>query len=177
MQSHKLIPHPDTPCDAVSGIEVAVQLAPSGDLHLTYTLTANLQALRIPMATTPARVDGLWKQTCFEAFLQSEGAFASREFNFSPSGQWQAYVFTDYRQGGPLEPAPAPTLVRKESANQLTLECVLPAAALPKGNPLHLGLTAVVESADGSLSYWSLCHPPGKPDFHHTDGFALTLHR
>ncbi len=41
--------------------------------------------------------------------------------------------------------------------------------------PLRLGLSAVLEMKDGSLSYWALAHPPGKPDFHHPDSFALTL--
>ena len=39
----------------------------------------------------------------------------------------------------------------------------------------HLGLSAVIEGADGSLSYWALVHPPGKPDFHNADCFALEL--
>jgi hypothetical protein len=25
------------------------------------------------------------------------------------------------------------------------------------------------------MSYWSLEHPPGKPDFHHPDGFTMEL--
>jgi hypothetical protein len=38
-----------------------------------------------------------------------------------------------------------------------------------------LGLSAVVEHADGARSYWALQHPPGKPDFHHPDSFAMQL--
>ena len=30
-------------------------------------------------------------------------------------------------------------------------------------------------AACGGISYWALAHPPGKPDFHHADGFALEL--
>jgi hypothetical protein len=156
---------------------VTANLTTTGALTLTYTLTADLTQLRIPETTTPSRANDLWRHTCFEAFLQGDDAPAYREFNFSPSGQWQAYAFTDYRQGGPLEPVPVPTLERTDSANQLTLECLLPVEALPKGKQLRLALTAVIEAADDSLSYWSLGHPPGKPDFHHTQGFALTLDR
>jgi hypothetical protein len=177
MPSHKLIHHPDTTKPAITAIEVATTFTQSGGLTLTYTLTANLNHFRIPEPTTPTRANDLWRHTCFEAFLQGDDAPAYREFNFSPSGQWQAYAFTDYRQGGPLEPAPVPTLERTDSAGQLTLKCTLPAEALPKVKQLRLGLTAVIEAADGSLSYWSLRHPPGKPDFHHTHGFALTLER
>ena len=45
---------------------------------------------------------------------------------------------------------------------------------LPPGE-LCVGLTAVVESAGGRHSYWSLRHPAGQPDFHHREGFALAL--
>jgi hypothetical protein len=32
-----------------------------------------------------------------------------------------------------------------------------------------------MEERDGRLSYWSLEHAPGRPDFHHPRGFALEL--
>jgi hypothetical protein len=38
-----------------------------------------------------------------------------------------------------------------------------------------VGLSAVIEEVDGSKSYWALRHPPGQPDFHHRDCFALRL--
>jgi hypothetical protein len=40
--------------------------------------------------------------------------------------------------------------------------------------PITLGLTAVVEDAAGALSYWSLHHAPGPPDFHRAD--VRTMH-
>jgi hypothetical protein len=46
---------------------------------------------------------------------------------------------------------------------------------MPHDAPWRLGLSAVIEDTRGSLSYWALAHPPGKPDFHHADGFALEL--
>jgi hypothetical protein len=46
---------------------------------------------------------------------------------------------------------------------------------LPKNLAWRVGVSAVVENADSSLSYWALRHPPGKPDFHHPDCFALEL--
>ena len=39
----------------------------------------------------------------------------------------------------------------------------------------QLGLSCVVEGADGSKAYWALNHPPEKPDFHHDDCFALLV--
>ena len=34
-----------------------------------------------------------------------------------------------------------------------------------------IGLTAVIETADGQLSYWALQHPAARPDFHHRGGW------
>ncbi len=44
-----------------------------------------------------------------------------------------------------------------------------------EGQGLKLALSAVVEDDSGTLSYWALKHAPGKPDFHHSDGFVLEL--
>jgi len=42
---------------------------------------------------------------------------------------------------------------------------------------LRLALAAVIEEKDGRLGYWALRHPPGKPDFHHPEGYTLELRR
>ncbi|NMF90687.1 hypothetical protein GPA26_19635, partial [Aromatoleum petrolei] len=60
---------------------------------------------------------------------------------------------------------------------RLVLDVTLDAAALPQGSPLELGLTAVVETLDGTLSYWALRHPSARPDFHLRDAFTLPLVR
>jgi hypothetical protein len=41
--------------------------------------------------------------------------------------------------------------------------------------PLQLALSAVIEDDRGTLSYWALKHPSGKPDFHHPEAFALEV--
>ena len=48
-------------------------------------------------------------------------------------------------------------------------------AGLWSGVKCRVAISAVIEEADGTKSYWALAHPPGKPDFHHADGFALQL--
>jgi len=98
-----------------------------------------------------------------------------REFNFSPSSEWAAYAFRGYREGGELEVEIAPGIVVRRTGDRLELDAVIRPVFLPPGRSLRLGLSAVVEDADGMLSYWALRHPPGKPDFHHTDAFALQL--
>ena len=46
---------------------------------------------------------------------------------------------------------------------------------LPADGPWRAGLSAVLEADDGTRAFWALAHPPGQPDFHHADAFALSL--
>ena len=42
-------------------------------------------------------------------------------------------------------------------------------------NPELIGLSAVVETTDGTLSYWALAHPRAQPDFHHPVGWTARV--
>lgn len=164
--------HPDTPTSAVQGLAAAIRRQP-GSLSVSYTITGELQRLRIP-APRPARIaERLWQHTCCEMFVALAGEAAYHEFNFSPSGEWAAYRFAGYRAGATLcDETLAPDISVRQSETCLVLECRVRAAATRK---LLLGVSAVIEQLDGSLSYWALRHPPGKPDFHHRDSLALEL--
>jgi hypothetical protein len=156
----------------VQGLAVAIRRQP-GSLSVSYTITGELQRLRIP-APRPARIaERLWQHTCCEIFVARAGEAAYHEFNFSPSGEWAAYAFTGYRSGAVLcDETFAPGISVKRSQTRLVLECRVRVAA---NKSLMLGLSAVIEDLDGTLSYWALRHPPGKPDFHHRDALALEL--
>jgi hypothetical protein len=167
--------HPHSPSQAISEIDVKVEEAKSGSLNLTFSLVADISALRIPGSRSSRRAEHLWQHTCFEAFvMQGEGP-GYREFNFSPSGEWAVYAFHSYRNGGVLEDELCPEIVVHKAMDRLELGAEISQGLLPHGRPLRLGLSAVVEDVDGILSYWALRHPPGKPDFHHADAFALQL--
>jgi hypothetical protein len=87
--------------------------------------------------------------------------------------------FSAYRVGGPVaSPEWSPTLEVRTRGDTLTLTAGVALAKLAAADAsatLRLAVSAVLEARDGSLSYWALRHPPGRPDFHHRDGFALTL--
>ena len=169
--------HPQTPSRAIRGIDVVVGGTLGGILTLTFALEGNLSGLRIPEPRPSRRVDGLWRHTCFEAFVMAGEGPGYREFNFSPSGEWVVYAFRGYRDGGELEVklGPGPGIAVRRTGDRLELDAEIRPDCLPPGRSLRLGLSAVVEDADGVLYYWALQHPPGKPDFHHTDAFALPL--
>ena len=148
---------------------------PGDILTLTFTLKGDISSLRIPEPRSSRRVDGLWRHTCFEVFVMGGAGPGYREFNFSPSGEWAVYAFRGYRDGDELGIERTPEIVVRRSGDRLELDAEISQDLLPAGRPLRLGLSAVVEDTDGVLSYWALRHPPGKPDFHHTDAFASQL--
>lgn len=164
----QLHPHPDTPCEAVERLEAEVTRTAEG-LALRYILTGDLARLRIPPPAAAERTDELWRRTCFEAFAAGEGGGYS-ELNLAPSSQWAAYRFDGYRSGmAPLDiPPPAIEVSRSDDRLELSARVALPGVR-------RLGLTAVIEGADGRISYWAVRHAPGKPDFHHPDCLALEL--
>ena len=173
--SHNLICHPQTPARGIDAIDVRVESTANGILTLGFVLQGDLAALRIPAERPSRQVDELWRHTCFEAFLMVEDGPGYREYNFSPSGEWAFYAFRDYRQAGVAADESAPMIRVQQRTKRMTLEAELPLALPALTRSIRLGLSAVVEAADGELSYWALRHPPGKPDFHHEDAFALQL--
>jgi hypothetical protein len=172
-----LVSHPQTPSQAIQGIDVLVGVTPGDTLTLAFVLECNLSSICIPEPRGSRCAGGLWRHTCFEAFVMAGEGPGYHEFNFSPSGEWAVYGFRGYRDGGKLETELAPKIVVRRTPNRLELEAQISRDFLPQGRPLRLGLSAVVEDADGVLSYWALQHPPGKPDFHHADSFAMQLAR
>ena len=170
--------HPDFRCDAVSRLDVDV-IRSAGRLSLAYRITGAAGGLYLPPSESPARADDLWKRTCFEAFVRPPGAQAYFEFNVSPSRHWATYQFDGYREGMRSPPEAAqPRIEGRVTDDGYALDVALdlsPLPGLPLDAPWHVGVSAVIEAADGGRSYWALTHPPGKADFHHADGFSLVL--
>ena len=181
MTSVSLIPHPDSLGLPTCRLEVDYRWSAEAGLTLCYRLVGELHLLVIPEAQPqPQRSDELWRHTCFEMFIAREGESAYREFNFSPSGNWACYAFDGYRAGmrAPVMDRPLVAHV-EQGVGALDLAVTLPSELICPNvadrTPFCLGLTAVLEARAGRHGYWALQHPPGKPDFHHRDGFVLTL--
>jgi hypothetical protein len=171
--------HPEAYSRAVHRIEARVGWAQGKVLAFTYALTGDLTRLRIPPPGPPRTADRLWQHTCFEAFVAVKGNAGYHEFNFAPSGEWTAYSFQRYRDGTQLDDNKlVPRIAVRNEADQLDLDVTIRLDRLPTippNAPLQLALCAVIEDQNGKLSYWALRHPPGNPDFHHPDCFALEL--
>jgi hypothetical protein len=207
---HPLQRHPASA--APPGIAVAVRRLPADEprrpLRLRYEVAGDAASLRWPAplgAAPPAPEDGLWRGTCFEAFLAAPEAAGTGyvEYNFAPSGAWACYRFDGYRAGMRPQPCAVPPRIAVfPEAGATVVEVAAPwpapdpapyevpaptramspgTAGFRPGGPadaprrVRLGLTAVLQAADGSLSYWALRHPSAQPDFHNADGFQLEV--
>lgn len=168
--------HPDSRSLAVTGIGVEIAHARGGILELSYIVTGPMSGVRIPPTAASARTDGLWRHTCFEAFVRVSPDSEYYELNFSPSGQWAAYLFGSYRRDMRVAEEISDVQIKMQAAaDGCILQTLLDPdqfSGLPHGRPWQLGLSAVIENASGGISYWALAHPPGKPDFHHADAFT-----
>ncbi|MBL8202079.1 MAG: DOMON-like domain-containing protein [Chromatiales bacterium] len=178
----QLQPHPESAAGPVRQVEATAAYGPDGALQLTWRLVADLARLRVPPATTPARADELWQHTCFEAFVADPHSAGYLELNFSPSGEWAAYGFRSYRTGmAPLPLRNDPRARWQRMGDELTLLVDfrmddLPGPPGPRPPiPLRVALAAVIEDDAGTLGYWALHHPEGKPDFHHAESFVLQV--
>lgn len=209
VQRHPLRSHPAIP--PPPGLRLDARVLPGADplrpLHLCFELHGDLDAVRLPGEGAEGRVqgartDGLWRHSCFEAFVSAvlsptpatvDEAGGGREpyveFNFAPGGDWAVYRFDGYRAGMRPEPVTSePTILLRREAQCLQIEVAaawplplpgaLPAAGESPDVPVwrgRLGLAAVVETADGGLSYWALHHPAARADFHDPAGFVLGI--
>lgn len=172
-----LLIHPNSRCDAVLRIVAEAARPRPGVLALRYEVTGEISELILPSVRPGRRVDGLWRHSCFEAFVQTSPGPGYVELNFAPSTDWAAYGFRAYREAMSQDPAAAaPTIDVRRTDDRFILqaELLLDAEAIGGADARwRLGLSAVIEEASGRLSYWALRHRPGKPDFHHSDCFIL----
>jgi hypothetical protein len=177
-----LVGHPATHSEAAQRIDAHVQVEKSGAIVFRYVLRAEMSRVRVPaaeIAGAAGRANDLWKHTCFEAFIVVAGTAGYYELNFAPSRRWALYRFDAYREGmaSPrIGVAPEIAVRRFDDRLEVDATVQLRELSILRGAwRLNLSLTAVVEDDSGTLSYWALKHAPGKPDFHHPDGFVLEL--
>jgi hypothetical protein len=174
----ELVPHPAA--SNLPSLTVACDVARLVDGRLTFVFMAvgEIARLRIPSAREPARRDGLWRHTCFEAFVKPLGGDAYFELNFAPSGEWAAYRFDGYRRGMAAAEVEPPTIQTSVEASHLSLIASIdlgPIGELVPWEDWRVGLSAVIEAEDGTISHWAMAHAPGAPDFHDESCFQGQL--
>ena len=177
----QLVPHPSQKATAPSaGLWVFVR-AEGSRIEAKFEFQNSYRSpLVIPnlKASVAGRHDELWKTTCFELFLQPQGQKNYWEINVSPRGDWNAYGFNDYREGMRREEGIQLAGLPHLEANDSGCECkfTLDLGSLGvRNSEWSLGVTAVIEMADGNKSYWAIQHSTEKPDFHKSESFVHRL--
>ena len=174
-----LIPHPAAPptipeLKVWANVDHAASLAAVATTNIWFGVGAPPARFVIPPLVQPWRADDLWQTTCFETFLRADGEEGYREWNFAPTGNWNAYDFAGYREGQSRAEVANPPYIRME--DNFTWWSVGATIATAADRTWELGLSAVLEDKDGAKSYWALAHAhPARPDFHAPDCFTAKL--
>lgn len=161
-----LQPHPESSIIA-DGVELTITRTESS-LHLKYNIK-NADKVVLPPKALPQFTDNLWQHSCCELFIRSKGSSDYIEFNFSPSAEWAAYGFDDYRENmHPLSEF-MPAISTKTDGSDFIIEVDIK-GEFPEGE-WDINATAILENIEGDKSYLALTHGKGEPDFHSPECF------
>lgn len=175
-----LLPHPGFRSPPIE-IAAAARWLSLETLALSFAVHGPIEAVRWPARTPPKRRDGLWRRTCFEAFLKAPHSSKYVELNISPSSEWAAYCFTGRREGMATDAyARLAAFSATRAADSFALEASFafsPGAPILASSRQSLSLAAVIAETGGASTYWALAHRSESPDFHHPASFVGDLQR
>jgi len=150
----------------------------TGILIIRYELFGPLKELIIPISSDRhGRMDRLWKETCFELFLNINKTDNYWEFNLSPSENWNIYRFNAYRDGMREEKAFINLPFRVQTGPEiLRLSLGFNVDKIvPPDQAINVGVCAVIKDISSRTTYWALDHHGERPDFHRKDSFIIEL--
>jgi hypothetical protein len=177
--SAELKPHPTSSCEAVDRLVAVVEASvPPDGLQFRYQIHGDVDRLQLPAPGAARRCEGLWQHSCFEAFVRADAGDSYYEFNFAPSTEWAAYRFGGRRADRSAPELQEPAIVFRRQAGGCELSATIRIAELADvagTTGLEIGLAAVMEAVDGTLSYWSLAHRGDQPDFHDPTTFLMRV--
>lgn len=161
--------HPYTQSSLASSLRITSGVSSRSDensLFVRFDIRGEVQKILWPNSPSEGRHHELWKQTCFELFGASSLSADSPYFevNVSPTGAWNIYDFSSYRQG--MTESPSSSILETSftiSEDQALLEFQL---SLGSPVPKFIGLTCVVQTKEGDTQYWALQHSSPQADFH-----------
>ena len=166
-----LVPHPLTSSQLPVSVMAGLQVAGDGVIEFCFEIRGAIDRIRRPTRQPAERRDELWRHTCFEAFIALADGSSYVEHNWSPSGAWALYAFSDYRRRLPDPAVCAPRIVIDWRDDVILCR----ARPEPTSWPSRIGavgLAVVIEAVDGAILYHAIRHPRATPDFHDAGGFV-----
>ncbi|XCN71902.1 MAG: DOMON-like domain-containing protein [Candidatus Electrothrix aestuarii] len=171
--------HPFQEQDFTSDFQLSGTLARSArGLQLAYELRGSVDEVLLPPAeAAPCRRDELWQASCFEFFVGDSGSPHYWEVNLAPSGDWNVYAFSGYRQGmqeeGSIIALPC-NQQRQPTSYQLALDFPL-ARLIAPDQPIEVAVSVILQGHNGERAFYALTHCGPQPDFHLRESFLLRL--
>ena len=171
--------HPFQEYDFSSHLQLFGTLARSATgLQIAYALRGSMdEVLLPPVETAPRRRDELWQATCFEFFVGKPSSLEYWEINLASSGDWNVYVFTEYRQGMREETSitALPFIQhRQPESYQLVLDFPL-VQLLVSDQSIDVGVSVILQGHNGQRGFYALTHCDSQPDFHQRESFLMRL--
>jgi len=175
--SFSLIPFP---APSVPDLTIKGKLLRQNNLlSIHFAINGKLENIVLPpLSAIPTRKDELWKTTCFEFFLAVKDLPQYWEFNMSPSWDWNIYHMDAYRRIGFREETSIQRLQfeMQRHTNDFLLHAAVDLNPIIRVEQiLEVGVTAVIQTNEGSKMYWALVHPALEADFHLRESFILAL--
>ena len=168
-------PNPDPPKIKITG-RIARK---KNTLSVQYLLSGKMDNILLPEPVThPGRKNDLWLTTCFEYFLSLPEQPQYWEFNLSPSGEWNIFCMDAYRRVGFRQEDRIRNLNLEISkhAGCVRMDAVVDLDPLFESEmQIQAGITGVIQTREGSQSYWALTHPGPQADFHMRESFIIYL--
>jgi len=100
----------------------------------------------------------IWKDNCFELFIKKSGD-TYREYNFSPTGAWQAYDFLSYRKERSLSEVDSPKISFNGERNIIKV-------ALNETIDDLFNVALIFKSPQDRKLYYYCIRPKRPADFH-----------
>lgn len=150
-------------------------------LIVNYKIKGDLSSIDLgPLNESSNRIIGLWKKSCFELFLRSGNPQEYLEFNLSPNGDWNCFIFneeinelTEYNELLKID------FTANLKDDEFTLELSIDRNDLPvihrDFQNVEFSTTSVLLINDGDEvfkeSFWAINHCDTRPNFHHPDSY------
>lgn len=157
-------------CNVTAHLEIDQQI--QGHFIISSKKISDLVGFSEAPSADPGRKDDLWKSTCVELFIGEKGKPGYREFNFSPSLDWNSYSFEAERTG--MASSGIQCLISRtldEKNGQAVIRFQFPLEIIP----YEVAATAVIAWRDGHKEYFALTHSKDKPDFHNRNDWIWRL--
>ena len=176
MEFFSLVPHAAAANAPALDIYAVALILGSGRISFRYRVRGDAHRIRLPARGKSERSDGLWRHTCFEAFVAPQNSERYAELNFSPSSAWAAYSFEHYRYGMQSLPVIKPPSIQLQAEDDLlAFDVTVQMRSLASDS--IVGFSAVIEDLDGGISHWALAHHGAKADFHDPKGWLAKFQR